>query len=63
MTDEERFQKACDEYERKFGAPMGHDLSMPDDAAECAAIVERCIRDGIEYDPYAETGAPEDAVF
>ena len=63
MTDEERFQKACDEYEKKFGAPMGHDLSMPDDAAECAAIVERCIRDGRAYDPYAETGASEDAVF
>ena len=63
MTDEERFQRACDEYEMKFGSPMGHDFSMPDDAAECAAIVERCIRDGREYDPYAETGAPEDAVF
>lgn len=63
MTDEERFQKACDEYEAKFGSPMGHDFSMPDDAAECAAIIERCIRDGREYDPYAETGAPEDALF
>lgn len=63
MTDEERFQRACEEYEARFGLPMGHDLSMPDDAAECAAIVERCIRCGIEYDPYAETGAPDDALF
>jgi hypothetical protein len=31
--------------------------------AECAAIIERCIRDGREYDPYAVTGAPEDALF
>ena len=63
MTDEERFQRACEEYERKFGAPMGRDFSMPEDIAACAAIVERCIRDGREYDPYAETGAPEDAAF
>lgn len=63
MTDEERFQKACEKYEARFGSPMGHDLSMPDDLAECAAIVERCIRDGREYDPYAETGAPDDVLF
>lgn len=62
MTDEERFRQVCEEYEKKFGAPMGHDFAMPGDTKECIKIVERCIAEGVEYDPYAPD-VPRGAVF